>query len=160
MTETLVREAGPLDEKAAIQVEAQAFANLRQIYVPKPGVPTRASGEQPSFSRLVAERDGQIVGTVCWRVEADRLHLRALAVACDHRRRGIARALVTRCVDLARQSALRAVSAYTVAETGNVPIFQRLGFTVIRRDLDPSATTPAGLPVTEAYLELPTAVTE
>ena len=160
MTETLVREAGPLDEKAAQPWGRQAFADLRQIYVPKPDVQMRASGEQQSFSRLVAERDGQIVGTVCWRVEGDRLHLRALAVACDHRRRGIARALVTRCVDLARQSALRAVSAYTVAETGNVPIFQRLGFTLIRQELDGFATTPSGLPVTEAYLELPIAVTE
>jgi ribosomal protein S18 acetylase RimI-like enzyme len=154
MSGVLVREAEPLDEAAASRLEAEVFAALRSVYIPVRTGRVPEGGSNVPFSRLVAEGDGQIVGTVRWRVEGDRVHLRALAVAPGYRQRGVARALVTQCVEMARQRRLRAVSAYTVVETGNVRVFGRLGFAVVRQEIDGFATTPAGLPVTEAYLEL------
>ena len=48
----------------------------------------------PGLERLVAEVDGQVVGTVCFGVFGDRLRVIGLAVLPELRRRGVARALV------------------------------------------------------------------
>ena len=156
MTCIHVYETRPEREAAASQIEMDAFAGWRHIYVPAGTAPKEFDDQRAPFARLVAELDGQVVGTVRWRVEEDRIHIRGLAVASKHRRCGIARALVGRCASIARQHDLRAVSAYTVTETGNLSIFQRFGFVVVRQQIATFAESPTGEPVTEAYLELPT----
>ena len=58
----------------------------------------------------------------------DRLHLRRLAVDAAFRRQGITRAFVEHVSERAKDAQLRALSLYTIEQTGNVPIFERLGF--------------------------------
>jgi predicted N-acetyltransferase YhbS len=148
-----VRNATEADTAAAREFGAAAFAPWRAVYVPSPAAIAGAREESAKFSRLVAEVGGTVVGTVCWRRIEDRFHIRALAVTASHRRAGVARAIIEHCVALARAQGARAVSAYTVTATGNVAVFERLGFAVVRQGIDPTSTTPAGEPVTEAYLE-------
>jgi ribosomal protein S18 acetylase RimI-like enzyme len=150
-----VRDAAPADEPAALEVGRRAFEELRRVYVPSAGLADAARRQAGRYARLVAEVDGAVVGTVTWAVEGDRVHLRALAVAPNHRRRGVARALVEHCTALTRRHGLRAVSAYVMRETGNVGVFERLGFRVVSEQVTDAATTPAGEPVTEVYLERP-----
>src|SRR2546426_10304613 len=66
--------------------------------------------EQNQVARCFVVRDGdRVVGYVClWEV-ADELHITNIAVHPDLRRRGIARTLLGRVFDDARQSALRLV---------------------------------------------------
>ena len=150
---THVRNATPADEAAAVELSGQAFAELRAVYVPSPRLAEAARQQDRRYARLVAEVDGAIVGTLAWAVEGERVHVRALAVVAAHRRRGVARALTERCAALARHRGLRAVSAYAIKETGNVALFERLGFAVVSEEVTATATTPAGEPVTEVYLE-------
>jgi N-acetylglutamate synthase-like GNAT family acetyltransferase len=148
-----VRDATPADEPAALEVSREAFAELRAVYVPGAESVNAARQQSGRYARLVAEVHGAVVGTLTWAVEGDRVHLRALAVAAPHRRHGVARTLTERCAALARGLGLRAVSAYAIKETGNLAVFERLGFGVVSEEVTTTATTQDGRPVTEVYLE-------
>jgi diamine N-acetyltransferase len=149
----IIRDATPQDEPAARALEGRIFAALRHLYIPSSAAIAQAKQEHAQFARSIAEADGKIIGTVRWRVEDDRISLRALAVDENHRGKGIARTLVEHVLEHARKRGLRAVSAYAVAATGNVVIYERMGFTVIRESVDPTSTRPDGGPALEAYLE-------
>ncbi len=150
-----VRDATPADEPAALEVSREAFAELRAVYVPGAESVSAARQQGGRYARLVAEVDGAVVGTLTWAVEDDRVHLRGLAVAAPHRRRGVARALVEDCAALARRCGRHALSLYTMRETGNLAVFERLGFGVVSEQVTAAATTRDGAPVTEVYLERP-----
>jgi ribosomal protein S18 acetylase RimI-like enzyme len=73
-----------------------------------PGVVVRDADSRPAIERylqrnpglsFVAEQTGQIVGCVMCGHDGRRGYLQHLAVIPAHRRRGIARALVTRCLE-------------------------------------------------------------
>ena len=145
-----IRLATADDQAAADQVTQRAFAELRRVYRPKEEFEPRA--ETPLI-RLVAEMHGSIVGTVSYATEADRLHLRSLAVDATYRRRGIARALVERLSDLAKDAKLRALSLYTVRKTGNVPMFERLGFLVVGEEPADWAVSVCGDKLSEVFME-------
>jgi hypothetical protein len=40
-------------------------------------------------------------------------------------------------------------------ESGNLAVFERLGFSAVSEQVTAAATTPDGAPVTEVYLERP-----
>jgi ribosomal protein S18 acetylase RimI-like enzyme len=146
-----IHEPAPSESTSAERLEAEAFAALRTIYVP---VRQARPAQSPvPLTRLIATHNGAVLGTLLYHIDDDRLHIRSLAVAPDARRRGVARALIDHCAALARQQHLGDLSTYTILETGNLPIFQRLGFTLIRHHPADFATTPTGGPVTEAFLE-------
>jgi len=67
---------------------------------------------------------------VRFRAVGDRLALLGLAVHPDFRRRGVARALVAHLTLIARERGAKTLSLHTVRETGNVTVFERLGFAV------------------------------
>ena len=54
---------------------------------------------------------------------------------------------------IAKDRGCRAVALYTVAQTGNVPIFERLGFQLVSEQPDTYSMSINGEPLTEAYLE-------
>jgi len=152
----VVREAVAADREAARDLSARAERALRKVYRPSPEL-VRAGGAPASdWPGLVAECDGELVGTVSYQVQEDRLHLRALMVDPDHQRQGVARALIGRLSELARLLGVTRLSLYTVVQTGNVPIFERLGFTVV--SVQPAEGLDPVVPeanVTEAYMERP-----
>ena len=138
------------DSSAALQVAQQ----------PSPGCDTSTgragdNGDRSAVIRVVAERDGQIVGTATYSVQSDRLHVRGLAVATPHRRTGVARAIVDHFSQLARSRGLRALSLYTIAQTGNVAVFERLGFLTIREEPADWAESDSYPELTDVYLEWP-----
>ena len=95
-----------------------------------------------------------MVGTVSFAISDERLRVIALAVLPECQRRGVARALINRLQVIARNRKCRALALYTVAETGNVPIFERLGFRLGTTQPDAFSISPTGQPLTEALLEL------
>ena len=122
-----VRPARVGDEPAIAEVSASALATLRQVYRPTPAAILRRR-ELALLPRLVALVDDQLVGTVEYALGVERLHLMGLFVAASHRQIGVARALVA---ELARLAHERPLSLNTIRETGNVPIFERLGFAIV-----------------------------
>lgn len=123
----VVRPAQRGDEPAIAEVSASALATLREVYRPSPAAIARRHG-LALLPRLVALVDEQLVGTVEYALGEDRLHLMGLFVAASHRQTGVARALVE---ELAKLAENRRLSLNTIRETGNVPIFERLGFAVV-----------------------------
>src|SRR5262249_8732335 len=112
----------------------------------------------PEPQRLVAEEDGRIVGTVCFRVDGDLLRVMGLAVLPLCRHRGIARSLVRCLAGIAEERKCRGLGLYTVRQTGNIPIFERLGFRLIAEGPADYFISVTGQPLTEAYMELDVAV--
>jgi ribosomal protein S18 acetylase RimI-like enzyme len=146
----VIRIVVPEDEPAAKAVTETAFEPVRAIYKPKK--PTAAEASQ---IRLVAVRDGEIIGVVSCMPKPGRLHLMGLATHPAHQRRGVARALIDHAETIARAVGLPQLSLYTVKETGNVPVFVRLGFRIVSEQPDQWSESPDGRPLTEAYMERP-----
>ncbi len=74
---------------------------------------------------FVAEIDGRIVGFAALEIYSNKLaELRSLAVATEHQRHGIGKALVRACVELARQKHVFEIMAITSSEM----FFQHCGF--------------------------------
>ena len=150
-----VRPTRSSDNSAVDNLVGRAFAEHRGVYVPTPEARARASADAGAFSRVVATDRGEVlVGTLLYRVEDDRMHVRGLAVDPNRRRQGIARALLESVLKEARLTRLRAVSLFTVLQSGNVPIFERLGFQTVNTTVDESTTlVQSGGPATAVYME-------
>lgn len=123
-----VRPSVPSDAKGIEAVVASGIETLRQIYRPTPEALARRT-RLPALPRIVAEQAGNIVGTAEYALGSERVHVMGLFVLASHRRGGVARALIDALAALARPLPL---SLDTIRETGNVPIFERLGFVVVR----------------------------
>ena len=83
-----------------------------------------------ALTRLVALADERVVGVVEYWKDGDRLAFLGLSVHPDFRRRGVARALVRNLERIGSDSGCLTLGLHTVRQTGNVGIFERLGFRV------------------------------
>lgn len=146
----VIRPATAEDVAAAEEVARQAYAAMWQIYHPKEDfvLPTVAGSV-----RLVAEIGNTIVGTVTYAPIDDRLHLRRLAVDATFRRQGITRAFVEHVSERVKEAQLRALSLYTIEQTGNVPIFERLGFQRVHEVPANWAISTCGEELREVFME-------
>lgn len=126
-----VRDTQPQDIEAALQVDAAAIATLRQTYRPNQKALANRKRLSPHLKRIVCLMNGRVVGTTQYYQDGDSLRLLGLGVLPEARRHGVARAMVAALADSARSLGLRSLMAHTVRETGNVPIFQKLGFRVV-----------------------------
>ncbi len=149
----LVRFAKTEDGEAAGRVSDEAFAAVRRIYHPSPAAHTNLLAITPALERLVAEDGGQIVGTVRFGIFDACLRVIGLAVLPQFQRRGVARALIAELARLARDEGCRALALYTVTKTGNVAVFERLGFDVVSERPGHYSISADGEPLTEAYME-------
>lgn len=125
-----VREPISDDEPELAEVERLATADLRKVYRPTPLALKRRSAIDSNLQRLAAVLEGRVVGTVQYRIVADRLSLLGLAVHPEFRRLGVATALVQHLERIGLDYGCKAVALHTVRETGNVAIFERMGFKV------------------------------
>ena len=134
-----VRHAGPPDRLQVSRVRAKTVEILRRTYRPAPDAygTREARGargpDRPPGRILVAVVADTIVGTVEYSLRGDHVHLRDLGVLERQQRCGIARRLVDAISAEAAVCAVPKLSLETIAETGNVAIFERLGFHVVER---------------------------
>jgi GNAT superfamily N-acetyltransferase len=101
-----VRTANPEDEPDIAEVNRLVTADLRKVYRPTP----RANALRSSI-------DSELV----------RLHP-------DFRRRWVATALIQTLEQIARETSSKIIRLHTVRESGNVTIFERLGFAIESQD--------------------------
>jgi len=125
-----VRERTPDDGPQAAEVSRLAKEDLRQIYRPTDVALKQRSTLASTMRHLVAVVGGRVVGVVQYRAAGRELCLLGLGVHPSARRRGVARALVQHAEGIARDCGYTDVTLHTVRETGNVDIFERLGFIV------------------------------
>lgn len=147
-----IRDSKPEDAQSVAEVEASATATLRQVYRPNQKALSHKSKIARDLVRLVAECDGRIVGTTRYYVDGGAIRIVGLGVHAEFRHRGIARALVSAVADRAREQGLPCVVTRTVEETGNVPIFEALGFEVDSRCPDEYSESVTGAKLTDVSL--------
>jgi predicted N-acetyltransferase YhbS len=148
-----VRQSRTGDEAEIAVVLASATATLRQTYRPTAVAIARRQGRASPLPRLVAVVGDKIVGTVEYELVGERLHLLGLGVLEAHRGRGVARRLIETVCQIAGRSGARKVSLYTIRETGNLPLFARLGFAVAGEALSSDFTSERHQTLTEVYME-------
>jgi GNAT superfamily N-acetyltransferase len=151
----LIREALSRDADSATVVSVRAEGFLRTIYRPTEALTQAMRSSQTTRRQLVAICDDEVRGTVSFEQRGDCLHLQALAVDPDWQRRGVARALISHAKALADSRGIPLLSLYTVVETGNVTIFERLGFHVVSTRLATGLEPVAAPTLTEAYMQMP-----
>jgi len=139
--------------ESAKGVSEQAFLCLREVYRPTPEAVQRQRNMASDLKRLVAVDGSEVVGTVQYRLQVDRLHLLGLAVSPSRWRAGVARALIERLYDLALAHNCRRLSLYTIEQTGNVKVFEHLGFKVVERGPAEGVVGVLGEPLSEAFME-------
>ena len=116
-----------VDIDAVIAIEEASFTSpwTREMYL------AELDNAGVSFFYLAKTPLGEIVGFCSfWRV-VDELHLNNLAVAPEHRRAGVATALLLRVLgDGARLGAVRATLEVRNSNTAAQQLYERFGFTV------------------------------
>jgi ribosomal protein S18 acetylase RimI-like enzyme len=126
----MVREVRPEDETQVAEVERLATAALREVYRPTIMATVRRAALVAQTKRLVAVIEERVVGVVQYYIVEGRLAFLGLGVHPQFRRRGVAAALIRELEAIGRDVGCTTVTLHTVRETGNVEIFQRLGFLV------------------------------
>jgi GNAT superfamily N-acetyltransferase len=145
MSSPTVREPAPDDELEVAEVDRLATATLRAVYRPTAAALEHRATTDANGLRLVAVLAARIVGVVQYRLAGDHLFLSRLGVHPAFRRRGVAAALIRQLEIIGRTGGCIAMVLHTVRETGNVRIFERLGFRVLSEqptDLFQSDTLP------------------
>lgn len=100
---------------------------------------------------FIVERSGELIGSVFCALDGDALYVGRLAVAPVYRRRGIANALIEAAkTEALRRGARRITLGTRIAMPGNLALFRRHGFTVVRETCHPGFATP-----TSYDMELP-----
>lgn len=129
----LVRPADPADLGASAEISQRAFARLREVYRPTAEHAARERESPADLDHVVAECDGRVVGTVRIRHDTDYWFVIGLAVDPAFQRQGIARAMLDWLYASACQSG-HGLALATIRETGNVAVFERLGFEVVKEE--------------------------
>jgi ribosomal protein S18 acetylase RimI-like enzyme len=92
---------------------------------------------------FVASASGQLIGSVFCTPDEDALYIGRLAVRPDWRRRGVASALVDAAkAEAKHRGSMRMTLGARIALAGNVALFRRHGFVVVRETCHPGFTTP------------------
>ena len=126
-----VRSSVPEDADGIRRVSESATATLRETYRPNQKALENRRRFSSQLNRLVALVEGEIAGTTQFYRDGEALRIIGLFVHADYRRRGVAKALVGGVTDIARKQGVDLLVIRTVKETGNVPIFEKIGFEVL-----------------------------
>jgi ribosomal protein S18 acetylase RimI-like enzyme len=148
-----IRKAEPQDTADLKVIIEQELRFLRSVYRPTIAGHANKSRISPHLTRLVGVFEGRVVGTVQYYVQDSFMRLTGLAVHEHYRRRGIARALVNHVLAVAKQMSCPAARLSVIKETGNIPIFERLGFEIAGESADQLCEGLNGEIVTDVIME-------
>ncbi len=149
MTNFFVREACDDDAMVLRRLIDTATQQLRCIYRPRKKKDTQQT--MPAIT-LVAVDDEIVVATAEYVVQDDRLYIQGIAVHPNHRQRGFCRSLLAAVEQLAIDAELCAVVLCVIEETGNVGIFEKMGFMVMSHTTSVDYMSPTGGPVTQVEM--------
>lgn len=93
------------------------------------------------------------MGTAEYMIADDHVYVQGVCVHPQYRGHGVCRSLILAVAEIARTVDLKAIAIHVIEETGNVAIFERLGFKVTSRAVAPDCVGPAESPVTLVKME-------
>ncbi|MEW4454137.1 GNAT family N-acetyltransferase [Bremerella sp. JC817] len=129
-----LRTAGLVDLPRIEELRALAFESNRSIYRPiasaTQALPV-ARGTRVEVIATLVGVDVGVVGLYCDPSEPEVLCITGLGVVPSMRKRGVARKLIAFALQMARENCHTAVSLFTIRETGNVGLFEKMGFAVV-----------------------------
>ncbi|HDY7997780.1 TPA: GNAT family N-acetyltransferase [Vibrio vulnificus] len=120
-----------INEKSVVELSKSCFDELRQIYRPTESAVGNKHSAKSDWSCFCFHVDQVLVGVVEAKQVGSELQLSSLAVAPSFRQKGIARSLIDFVVTQFKP--INSVSVWCVEQTGNVAIFEALGFNVVQR---------------------------
>ncbi len=92
---------------------------------------------------FIASAEGKMIGSIFCTPDNDALYVGRLAVRSDWRRRGVANALVDAAkAEAKRRGLMRMTLGARIALPGNIALFRRHGFAIVRETCHPGFTTP------------------
>jgi len=151
MSDLILRRAAPDDARLILDLIQTAFAEYRGKLKPD----SSAYGETPEGiarqllgrqGAVIAERNGAAVGCVLYRDEGEDVYFGRLAVLPEHRRSGVAEALVAAVEAEARaRGAAGVLLGVRIVLTGNQRLFTRLGYVEISREAHPGFSEPTSI---------------
>ncbi len=130
-----IRKATVDEADVVAAVFEAAFAPLRSIYRPKADIASRQAERAKEGIRIVAELDGRVVATVQFDSHKEHVHVIGLAVHPHFQRMGIARRLIDWITVQAPTLGHNVVVLDTIKETGNVALFEKMGFRVFHEGI-------------------------
>ena len=130
-----IRKAKPDDAAHVANVFNAAFKPLRSIYCPTGDAIKHQAERAEEGTRLVAEIEGRIVGTVQFDDHKKHIHVIGLAVHPDFQRIGVARGMIEWVLLCAPTLGHSVVALDTIKETGNVLFFEKMGFQVVHEEI-------------------------
>jgi len=126
--------ATPNDRHEARHLHERAFSKWQSVYRFTGEALARQELRFDEGTRLVARSKSVLAGTLQFRSDAHHIHLLGIAVAPEYQHRGIARAMVAFVAELAPSLGHRTLALDTIVETGNVQLFERMGFALVRTE--------------------------
>jgi predicted N-acetyltransferase YhbS len=156
MADLTLRRATPADARLILDLIQTAFAEYRgrlqpdsSAYRETPeGIAAQLVGRQGA---VIAERGGAAVGCVLYRDKGEDLYFGRLSVLPEHRRSGVAEALVAAVEAEARtRGASGVLLGVRIALAGNQRLFTRLGYVEISRDAHPGFSQPTSINMRKA----------
>jgi len=125
-----IRECSHSELTEALVVLKLAFDTVRSIYHPTGKIAKGQADRAREGTRLIALINQQIAGTVQLANHQNHAHVIGLAVHPAFRQQGIARQLIQHSLQYAREWNHDTIVLETIKETGNIPLFEKLGFQV------------------------------
>lgn len=149
-----IREFRQEDSKDLLVVKDQMKRFLRKVYRPTQAGYENRSRIEKELKRIVAISERKVIGTSQYYFDENYMRILGLTVHEDYRLKGIARSIVNHIIELANNKGCIALRLFTIKETGNVPIFERIGFKIVGEHQDGFCEGLNGERVTDIEMEL------
>ncbi len=131
-----IRESNKEDLKSLERLTSEANENNRRIYRPTKQTLANKDKLLSNTTRLVATVDDRIVGTVLYTFKKECIHMIGLSVLPEFQKTGVATELINEAERIGNRNNISYISLYTIKETDNVQIFNKLGFETISEEDD------------------------
>ena len=128
-----IRKSLPVDSEEIARIVSLATEVLRKTYHPNSSSGTGAEKSIEKLESLVAIENTRVIGVVEYKMEDNFIYFQGLAVDPIFHKQGIARNIIQTLEGAARESDKRILKMATIEETGNVRIFEKIGFNVTSR---------------------------
>ncbi len=145
-----IRPSKPEDCQQISEIVSSATEQLRKIYRPKSSGPHKIN----EFSSIVSLANGSITGYVEYKLTESCLYFQGLAVKLEQRNKGIATQLIQYLAKLAKDKDLKSIELATIEETGNVAVFQNIGFCITSKEITEQFISDAHDSLYKVYMRM------